>query len=294
MFDRLYPTQIAMIRPNDDTNQTDLVAGYILNDLSPDEADRLDRALAEVPALSEEIESFQEAFSLLPYDLPLLEPSARIRDKIINAASHSLADTSVKPLHSNVVPLASPRRRNWKRWIPAIGTGIAAVAVAALGLNQIQLSQQSQQTIALQQQLEATNTELKRLRSELEANQGTIVRLSQPHTQVYALVGATSKPKNNRRATARLLAKSGDPNVTLFAQDLPKLPNNQVYRLWSVATPTATPTYCGQFRQDGSGTAQWVAPSAACTKNPLKFLITLDALTDPVTSAGPLVMRSSS
>ena len=282
-----------MIRPNDDTNQTDLIAGYVLEDLSLDEADCLNQILAEVPALSGEIESFQEAFSLLPYDMPLLEPSALLKEKIISAASHSLADTSLEPIQSNVVPLASPRRRSWKRWIPAIDTGIAAVAVTAIGLSQIQLSRQSQQTIALQQQLEATNTELKRLRSELEANQGTIARLSQSNTQVYALVGATSNPKNNRRATARLLAKPGDPNVTLVAQDLPKLPNNQVYRLWSVANASSAPMYCGQFRQDNRGTAQWVAPSAACTKNPLKFLVTLDALTDPVTSAGPLVMRSS-
>lgn len=281
-----------MTRFTHDPNQIDLVAGYILNDLSPEEEARLNQALAEAPHLYQEITSFREAFSLLSYEMPISEPSASLKDKIISAASQS-ADASPAPRPSNVVPLASSRRRRWKRWIPAISTGIAAVAVTAFGLNQVQLNRQSQQTVALQKQLENTNTELNRLRSELQANQATIARLSQPNTQVYALVGATSNPKNNRRATAQLLAKPGDPNVTLVAQDLPKLPNNQVYRLWSVATPTAAPTYCGQFRQDNSGTAQWVAPSAACTKNPLKFLVTLDAPTDPITSAGPLVMRSS-
>ena len=103
-----------MIRPNDDTNQTDLIAGYVLEDLSLDEADCLNQILAEVPALSGEIESFQEAFSLLPYDMPLLEPSALLKEKIISAASHSLADTSLEPIQSNVVPLASPRRRSWQ------------------------------------------------------------------------------------------------------------------------------------------------------------------------------------
>lgn len=281
-----------MTRPTDEPNPTDLVAGYILDDLTPEEVARLNQSLAETPALNEEIASFQEAFSLLPYDMPIIEPSANLKNKIISAASHS--STSLEPTHANVVPIASPHRRSWKRWIPAISTGIAAVAVTALGLNQIQLSRQSQQTVALQQQLEAKNTELKRLRSELQANQEAIARLSQPDTQVYSLVGATSNPKNSRRATARLLAKPGNVTVTLVAQDLPKLPNNQIYRLWSVATPSSTPMYCGQFRQDDTGIAQWVAPNVACTKNPSQLLITLDAPTDPITSAGPLVMRSLS
>jgi anti-sigma-K factor RskA len=279
-----------MIRPDDDTNQTDLIAGHILGDLSPEEAVRLNQALAETPILHEEIASFGEAFSLLPYDMPIVEPSARLKDRILSAARQSAAGTNLEPVRSNVFPRAP--RRNWKRWIPAISTGLAAVAVTALGLNQMQLKQQSQQTIALQQQLEATNAELKRLRGELEANQNAIARLSQPDTRVYSLVGAAST--NNRRATARLLAKPGDRNVTLVAQDLPKLPNSQIYRLWSVATPAAAPMYCGQFRQDDSGTAQWVAPNAACTKNPSQLLITLDKPTDPITSAGALVMRSIS
>ncbi len=279
-----------MIRDDDNPNQTDLVAGFILDDLSHEEADRLNQAIAQSPAIASEIESFREAFALLPYDMPLLEPSARLKDKIISAALQSAAVPHPDPPPANVVPFA-PSRRNWKQWIPAIGTSIAAGAVIALGLNQVQLSRQVQQTAALQQQLEAKNTELKRLQSELQANQGAIARLSQPGTQIYSLVGAT--PKNSRLATARLLAKPGDRTVTLVAQGMPKLSDNQIYRLWSVAKPSSAPVYCGQFRQDDSGTAQWIAPNAACTKNPSQLLITLDAPTDPITSAGPLVMRSS-
>jgi hypothetical protein len=110
---------------------------------------------------------------------------------------------------------------------------------------------------------------------------------------VYLLVGGAPNSGNNR-ATARLLAKPGDRNLTLVAQALPKLPKNQIYRLWAVATPSVPPMYCGQFRQDDSGKAQWVAPNVACSKNPFQLLITLDEPSDPITSAGPLVMRSAS
>jgi anti-sigma-K factor RskA len=277
-----------MTRPTYDPNSTDLVAGYILDDLSPEEADRLNQALAETPDLHREIAAFGEAFSLIPYDMRLLEPSANLKAKILSAASQSIPDTSCETPQSNVVPMP---RRSWKRWMPAISTGIAAIAVAALGLSQVQLRQQSQQSIALQQRLEG---ELTILRSELKANQRTIALLSQPDTQMYALAGATSTPKNSRLATARLLAKPGDRNVTLVAQALPKLPDNQIYRLWAVAAPKAAPTYCGQFRQDDSGMAQWDAPNAACTNKPLQLIITLDGPTDPTSSAGPVVMQSLS
>jgi anti-sigma-K factor RskA len=279
-----------MTRPTNEPDQTDLIAGYILDDLTPEEADRLNQALAEESTLQTEMASFAEAFSLIPYDMPVREPSARLKEKIISAANRSIAaDTNLESPQAKVE--SAPRRRSWKRWMPAIGVGIAAATV--LGINQIQLSQQSQQAAVLQKQLQAMKTEVERLRSELQANQGTIALLSQPDTQMFPLIGTTN-PKTGRISTARLLTKPGNLAITLVAHDLEKLSKNQIYRLWAVATPTAKPMYCGQFRQNEKGTAQWVAPDVACTKTPAQLLITLDAPTDPTTSAGPLVMKSFS
>jgi anti-sigma-K factor RskA len=292
-----------MTRSTNEPNLTDLAAGYVLDDLSPEEMARLDRALAENPALHGEIAALGEALALLPYDMPIVAPSAGLKAKILNAASQSIGQ-SIAPTSPNtapaktaptqVVPIAAARGRNWQRWMPAISTAIAAVAVAAVGLNQVQLSRQSQQTIALQQQLDATNAALIQMRSELQASQNRVAILTQAGARTYALNGATSNPENGQPSTAQLVAKPGDRAVTLVAQNLPRLSDNQVYRLWAVATPKAAPMYCGEFRQDAGGTAQWVAPNAACTQNPAQLLITLDAPTDPTTSAGPLVMRTLS
>jgi hypothetical protein len=296
-----FPSLIAMTRPTEEPNPTDLVAGYILDDLSPEEAARLQQALAETPSLHGEIAAFGEALALLPYDMPIVAPTAALKTKILSAASQSIADTSQTPPPSKVVPMvsdqrsviATARRRHWQRWIPAISTGIAAIAVAALGLNQVQLSRQSEQAKALQQQIAATNAELAQLRNELQASRGTIAMLTQPGAQIYALTGANSNPQNGQLASAKLVAKPGDRAVMVVAHNLPKLSNQQVYRLWAVATPAATPMYCGQFRQNDQGTAQWDAPDVACTKKPLQLMITLDGPNDPMTSAGPLVMQSS-
>lgn len=278
----------------------DLAAGYVLDDLSPREAAQLERALAEEPALSRDIAAFEEAFSLMPYALPMVEPGAGLKAKILSAADQSLdqpiaarSGTQTTP-PSNVVPMGVWPRRRGQRWMPVLSTAIAAVAVAALGVSQVQLRQQSQRAITLQQEVESTTVELVRLRDELQASQGAIAQLSQSEAQSYALVGAMPNPNNAPVAKARIFAKPGDRAVTLVAQDLPRLPESQIYRLWAVATPTAAPMYCGQFRQDDQGTAQWIAPSPVCTQNPAQLLITLDGPTDPTTSAGPLVLKSAS
>jgi hypothetical protein len=296
-----------MNRPTDNPNPTDLAAGYILDDLSPEEEARLDQALAESPSLHGEIAALGEALALLPYDMPLQTPTAGLKAKILSAATQSMtadsptetrrdraatiAPTQTAP-GSNVVAIGS-RRRTWQRWIPVISTGIAAAAIATIGLNQIQLSRQSQQTIALQQKLDATNAELALMQRELKASQNIIAKFAQPGNQIYALEGKTSNPGNGQLATAQIAAKPGDRTVTIVATALPKLQSNQVYRLWA-ATATATkPLYCGQFRQNDNGTAQWDVPNAACTQKPLQLMITLDGPNDPTTAAGPLVMQTT-
>jgi Anti-sigma-K factor rskA len=284
-----------------DPNPIDLVAGYVLDDLSPEEEARLNQALTATPGLHQEIAAFGEALALIPYGMPIGAPSAGLKAKILSAASESISSPTgaptgapigaTRPAPANVVPMGA---RRWQRWIPAISTGIAAIAVAALGFNQVQLSRQSEQTAALQQQMAATTAELAKLRRDLDASRGTIAVLTQPGAQTYALTGAKSNPQNGQLATAKLVAKPGDRAVTLVAHDLPKLSNQQVYRLWAVAAPAAAPMYCGQFRQDDQGKAQWDAPDVACTKKPLQLMITLDGPSDPITAAGPLVMRSVS
>ncbi|PZO15714.1 MAG: hypothetical protein DCF25_13240 [Leptolyngbya foveolarum] len=275
-----------MTQPTNDANRTDLIAGYVLNDLTREEAVRLRQLLAEDPACSEEVKSFEEAFALLPYDLPTVEPSPRLKANILKAAACSIPETVAKPQPSNVVPIIAPQhQRRWSARIPAISTSIAAITLAALGFNLIQLSQRSQQ-------LQATNTELTQLRNELKANQSTIAQLSNPDTQVQTLIGSVPNPTDSRLPTARLLIKPGDPEVILVAQDLPKLSADQIYRLWSVTDTSSPPEYCGQFRQNAEGTARWVTPAPICTTQSAKFVITLDAPEDPITSAGPLVMQS--
>ncbi len=288
-----------MTRPTDDTNPTDLIAGYALGDLNPEEAARLRQILDEDPACSQEVSSYEEAIALLPYSLPDAVPSPELKHKILSAARAESSHPVNEVPASNVIPLkrlsaASPPARRWRQWMPAISSGIAAVALVSFGVGQAQLGKQSQQTVALQQQLEETNRTVESLRSELNANQQVTALLDDPTTQIHALVGEVPSQSGDRATSARILVKPGAKEVTLVAQNLPQLPADQIYRFWSVTEASPTPQYCGQFRPDDSGTALWTAVDAACVENPLQTMVTLDALDAPTTSPGPVVMESIS
>jgi anti-sigma-K factor RskA len=285
-----------MPRSTDTPNPIELVAGYVLNDLSVEESARFREALAQDPTLFVEVQSFQAAFALLPYGLPMAEPAASLKGKILSAARRPTAAPIEDHPPSNLVSITSSghRVRSWQQRLPAISTGIAAIAVAALGFNQIQSGQQLQQTVALQQQLEETNSQLESLRGEVRTSQAMTALLSDPKTKVYSLVGEESNETNSRGATARVLVKPGASEVTLVAQGLPQPPEGKIYRFWAVTKASATPLYCGQFSQDSGGTAQWTAADTTCMENPLQMMITLDAPSDPTASPGPVVMESFS
>jgi anti-sigma factor RsiW len=287
-----------MTSPTDDTTPIDLVAGYVLDDLSPEEAAQLDRMLADTPTVQDEINAFQDTLSLLPYNLPLAQPSEGLKRNILNAARRSLDDSTVEA-HANVtrmdrskvVPITSARSRQWQRLITPISMGIAAIAVAAFCVEQALFNQQVQQMASLQKKLDSTALELQTLRTELKASQSIAQLVSDPKTYTYALEGESSI-QADRRPAARVFAKPGDRNVTIVAQNLPQLPEGQIYRFWSATKTSPKPMYCGQFQQTSSGTVQWTASDEACMTNPLEMMITVEAINNPITSPGPVVLQT--
>lgn len=274
----------------------------------------------QVEQVARDSSEFQQALSLLPYDLPAIEPAAELKQKILTAAQRTEYKEDDMEAEENVIPLTQPNasgssrrmaaqnnprqkadlwqrnKRGWPTWMMGVSTSVAAVAITAFGITQIQRHQQARQNSAMRQQLEAANTELINLRRQFQSSQEVTAFLGESDTQVRSLIGVepaeTTDTDSSDIPKARLLAQAGNPDIVLLTQDLPQLPPNQIYRLWSVAEGAATPTYCGEFRQDENGTARWRVPDASCTQAPSQLLITLDAPEDPTTSAGQLVLKS--
>lgn len=99
-------------------NWQELLAGYALGDLDPDEAAEIERLLADRPDLVEEVRSLQAALDTLPLGLPTQTPPPGLRDRILTAA---------QPTPATPVRSSGSRRNLLSAWL---GLGWAVTAVA--------------------------------------------------------------------------------------------------------------------------------------------------------------------
>jgi anti-sigma-K factor RskA len=131
-----------------------LVAGYVLGDLSPEEAAEFERLLAEDPAIAEEVARMQNALEMT-YTPPEVTPPAHLRSAILN---------QVIPATPEPPAAFTPRTRRlpW-RGIMEIA---AAAVIVTLGINNYRLGQElksaqveTQKYAVLTYALAATKTE---------------------------------------------------------------------------------------------------------------------------------------
>ncbi len=121
--------------PNDREARDELLTRYVLEDLTPEEAEELRAALARDATLAAEVASLRTALDLLPYGA-VTEPPPHLRDRVLRAAA---------------VPVRRARVVTWQRVVGAI----AAVLVLALGFENYRLRRDlglQRDTMALLQQ----------------------------------------------------------------------------------------------------------------------------------------------
>ncbi|MBD2777119.1 anti-sigma factor [Iningainema tapete] len=255
-------------------NYQDLIAGYILNNLSDEEAAVLENLLNEHPELHQEVDSFHNAFDVFADVVPI-EPPEHLRTNILAAATNSLASVEQAPLQvAQTIP--QPTR---VKLIIGIGGAIAASLITVLGLRTYQLSFELQQA----------NAKIQNLQRNLQQAQNispVLSTLQQPKTLLYSLEGSGNS------ASGSLVMSAEKKQVIILVQNLPQLPQGRVYRLWAKIPTHTSLTYCGQFNSNTQGYIQITVLSDNCGASPTQMLITLDAITDPTTQGGPLIMQS--
>ncbi|MEM9451239.1 MAG: anti-sigma factor [Cyanobacteria bacterium P01_E01_bin.6] len=288
-----------MNRPD---NWHDQIADYVLGNLSPTEAAELQDQIARDPILAQELAALEDTAAALPYALPNDAPSPGLKRSILEAAEASnLPNSHVppisaahgKPPFSSRLKTQNLTTRHRFRMSPLAGA-IAASLLLALGIDNYRLRQRVTETASIQQALQSTlqqnQAEIERLQAQVQSVTPVVSSLQEPNSVVYPLNG-TGQAEG---ATARLVAVPGHQNMVLVSENLPRLSDDQIYRLWAIADKAAKdpPHYCGQFRTSTDSTIQWTAPTLTCSEMPDQLLITLDQPTDPIDSAGPLIMQS--
>ncbi|MEL7407149.1 MAG: anti-sigma factor, partial [Cyanobacteria bacterium J06558_2] len=173
-----------------------LISGYVLGNLSPTEALLFEEILKENPDLIEQVAQMQQAIESA-YSPQEIAPPPGLRDRLLATANSQQTATATPsaPVKDSEVVSAPPSQFSWSKILGAIAIAI----IATLGIVNYRLWQTVQSTKII-------NT-----KSE---------------TLTYLL--------GNEEATAKLIVKPEGLSATLTVTNLPPLPPNKVYALWTV------------------------------------------------------------
>lgn len=260
-----------MAESNSPESLQELLAGYVLGNLSPEEAEELQTQLAEHPDLMEEVAQLQEVLAVLPYGLPEAKPSAELRTTILKA-------TTATPLETAQPPRT---RRRFGRSLPLVAGSIAAVAAIAIGLDNLQLRQQlrtAQSTLTQQQ------TQLAQQDAKLASQKDLIAMLQHSETHITPLKGMAQLT----RASGTAVVTDNQPEAILILKNLPPLTQEKSYTLWEITN--GKKIACGTFRPNDQGQVFVKLPVI----NPQQptFAVTIEDSPNPAQPQGPMVMTS--
>jgi anti-sigma-K factor RskA len=216
-----------------------LTAGYVLDDLSPEEAAHFEQLLRHRPELYGNIAFLQETLATVSYDLPQVAPPPRLRNQILAAIQAPEPQVAEAPEVPEVrVPISNPadviaqvNRRGRMTWGWLAG-GVAALVAIALGVDNLRL----RQSLQIAEQVNS------------QQSQSLATILQRPNSKLVSL-----KADSNTPGAGTLLFTPGKwQEVVLSLQDLPPLPPAEVYRLWLTLSDGAV-LPCGEFTTNPQG-----------------------------------------
>jgi anti-sigma-K factor RskA len=216
----------------------ELLAGYVLGNLTPEEVTEVNELLTSQPELLAEVTSLQEALSLLPLALPAASPSPSLRSRLLAQTQAQIENESTRDaaipegMRTAATEIPQLRKQGWSYpniWLAAIGSVVAICAVT-LGLDSYRLRQ-----------------ELASTRSDLARYRDAVALLRQPDNRLLALKGMGTTPT----ASGSITIAPSNATAMLAIQNLSPLPKGKVYRLWAVANGQKVD--CAEFIPDSQG-----------------------------------------
>ncbi|MDF0553490.1 anti-sigma factor [Kamptonema sp. UHCC 0994] len=247
----------------------DLMAGYVLGNLSSEEAEELRRVLKENPELATEVASLQEVLEVMPYALPDIAVPPHLYSTIIEAASTTSVALPNKIVTANPTSVLWEKLKQFPlRWSPVIGS-VAALLALAVGLDNYQLRQQ-----------------ITTLDAQIVRQKDVIAMLQQPNTHLVSLKGMAQASA----ASGSIVVTPGEPKAVLILKNLPVLPKGQFYQLWSVINDEKVAWE--QFNTNEIGTV-FVKLSLPTNGEVTTLVVTVEASPLLKNPSGPMVMTGS-
>ena len=253
----------------------ELLAGYVLGNLTPEEVAEVNELLTSQPELLTEVTSLQETLSLLPLALPEASPSPSLRSRLLAQTQAqvehvSSSDAMPKGMPTATTEIPQLRRQLWpsrKIWLAILGSAVAIVTVG-LGVDSYRLRQ-----------------ELASARSDLDRYRDAVALLRQPDNRLLSLKGMGATPT----ASGSITIAPSSQTAMLVIQNLAPLPKGKVYRLWAISAD-GQKIDCAEIIPDAQGKVLLQIPLDRFLSNMVKVTITIEPLQRMQEPTGEMVM----
>ncbi len=285
---------------------SELLAGYVLGDLSSDDMIRVQDYLESHPDAIAEVEALEITLGLLPLGLDDVPVPPQIKTHLFAALpdresspaafptiepitaqttaqtkAQTKAQTTVQTLDTHTAK-TSVQAKVQQRWF-AIAGSIAAVTIAALGL----------QSYQLQQEFSATRQELVKLREsqekllaksgESDRNQQVVSLINQPHHRMLTMTGSG----NLSGASGNVVILPDQNRAVLMVEKMPPPPAGKIYHLWAVVNQQKIA--CIQFVPEANGRVLLPIPANRWTAA-TEVVITIEPEQSGIQPTGDMVM----
>ncbi|MEA5623758.1 anti-sigma factor domain-containing protein [Nostoc sp. UHCC 0251] len=254
-----------------------LAAGFVVDDLTPEEAQEFRLLLDEHPELIAEVDDLQEVLRQVLDGFTEVEAPAHLLPKILEQAENSAIQFPVvkrnSPRATTLMPL---------RWTKIAGS-VAALFMIVLGVDNYQL----------RQNLSVVTADNQHLRQDFAQAQLVKTMLQNDETRLFTFKGVNSKANSS----GSIVINPEQQKAVMVFRNLPAPPAGYVYFLWTVIASEKLP--CGEVNPYSWGNASYELPFTPKMYEEFShpqfsgLIVTLETDANVSRPTGTVVMQSS-
>jgi Anti-sigma-K factor rskA len=235
-----------MNSPISSVQWSELIAGYVLGDLTAAEIAAVEAYLASSSTARQELQQLRIASSLIADTAPVMAISAA---PATGAETASLNRLRAKIEAAVTQPIAQPvARQRRKQVLPWLGWGLSIASAILATIFYWQNYQLNQELALTRQEMYQSGKQLnEQLTVAQQEMQNQQVLLRQPGNKLLAIDGMDAGGKS----TGSLVMSPAVDTALLVLQKVPPLPAGKVYRMWAVMDKSEMA--CGDFVPDQAG-----------------------------------------
>jgi Anti-sigma-K factor rskA len=215
----------------------ELLAGYVLGDLTVAEIAIVETYLAAHSEQQAEVAKLMLPLDLLSLTLPADNPPTSLRSRILQIAAAETFATA-----NPVEQVATKSRQSWIS-IESFAVGVGLLLLAGLGWNNYQLSHE---LANVKQDLKTA--QISKNTPKPQENVALVSLLQQPNNRFLTLKNMEGKTGMGMGSLVMVPSKSA---AVLALQQIKPLPPGQVYRMWAIMGDEEM--NCADFLPDANG-----------------------------------------